>query len=373
MQIAILKEIRKGEHRVAATPESVKKFIALGCKVNVETGAGDGSKLPDELYSTAGATITKDAAATLHGADLLLKVQSPTDDEIKLMPAGINLISLMNPLDDKGIAAKLAQQKINGFALEFIPRISRAQSMDVLSSQSNLAGYRAVIEAAIEYGRAFPMMMTAAGTVAPARALILGVGVAGLQAIATAKRLGAIVSAFDVRKAAKEQAMSLGAKFIEVEGDEDAETAGGYAKESSNDYKKLQAAKIHETLLKQDIVITTALIPGKKAPVLITKDMVKDMRPGSVIVDLAAGAGGNCEYSKPDQIINKYDVKIIGFTNIPSHIASDASSLLARNIYNLVELMFDKEAKKLTINLEDEIIKSIMLTENGKVIHDLMK
>ena len=373
MKIAVLKETRKGERRVAATPETVKKLIALGCQVNVETESGVGSKLPDELFVAAGATITSNPATTMAGADLVLKVLSPMDDEIKQIPTGAHLIALMNPLDDKGIAEKLAAQKIDGIALEFVPRISRAQSMDVLSSQSNLAGYRAVIEASFEYRRAFPMMMTAAGTVAPARVLVLGAGVAGLQAIATAKRLGAIVSAFDVRKATKEQVESLGAKFIEVEAEEDAETAGGYAKETSKDYKKLQAAKIHEILLKQDIVIATALIPGKKAPVLVSKEMVKDMRPGSVIVDLAAGSGGNCEYSKPDQIITKSDVKIIGHTNIVSHIASDASLLLARNIYNLIELMFDKDTKKLNINMEDEIIKAIMITGNGKVIHNSMK
>jgi len=376
MKIGVPKERRAGETRVAISPDTVKKYVDLGIEVAVETGAGDGSNIPDQLFQAAGATIAPDAAAAIGNADLVLKVQRPLtaaegNDELAAMKSGTVLVAMLAPHaagdQIKGYAAK----NIVAFAMEMMPRITRAQAMDVLSSQSNLAGYRAVIDAAHEYGRAFPMMMTAAGTIAPARVLVMGAGVAGLQAIATARRLGAIVSATDVRPAAKEQVESLAATFVAVEDDEfkQAETAGGYAKEMSDAYKALQAQLIADTIRKQDIVITTALIPGRKAPVLVTEEMVKSMKPGSVIVDLAVEQGGNCPISEMGKVVKKHGVVIVGHANVPGRLAADASSLYARNLFALVSLLYNKEAKALKIDWEDEIVKGTALTRDGQIVH----
>ncbi len=381
MIIGIPKEQRFHEKRVAASPDTVKRFIGMGLSVLVEKGAGLGASITDDAYKNAGAQIVSSAKDVFSKADLLLKVWRPLTkkdaekiDEVSLIKSGATVVSLASPYDAQDLVKEFAQNKINSFALELVPRITRAQSMDILSSQSNLAGYKAVLDAAAVYGRAFPMMMTAAGTVAPAKVLIMGAGVAGLQAIATARRLGAVVSATDVRLAAKEQVQSLGATFVMVEDDEvkQAETSGGYAKEMSDAYKKKQAALIEETLAKQDIAITTALIPGRKAPVLITKAMVDKMRAGSVIVDLAVEQGGNCEYSKAGEIVTTPNgVTIVGHLNVPSRLASDASVLFAKNVYNFVELLFNKETKKLNFNFEDEILKASCMTYEGKVVHSL--
>lgn len=371
MKLAILKDRQEFETRVAATPETVKKYIALGFAVTVETGAGASASLSDSAYKDAGATIAKTAAEALKTADVVLKVRRPLPDEIKAAKKGAIVLAIMDPFDHADTLTACAKAGLQAFAMELIPRITRAQSMDVLSSQSNLAGYKAVLDAAAEYGRAFPMMMTAAGTVAPARAFVMGAGVAGLQAIATAKRLGAVVSATDVRMAAKEQVESLGGTFVMVENEEtkQAETAGGYAREMSDDYKKQQAALIAETLKKQDIVICTALIPGRAAPVLVTEAMVKTMKPGSVIVDLAVERGGNCPLSVAGKVVEKYGVKIVGHINVPGRLAADASALYARNLYNFVALIVDQEKKALAIDPEDEIIKGTQLTRDGTVVH----
>jgi len=376
MKIAVPKERRAGEARVAASPDTVKKYVGMGFQVTVETGAGEGASVPDAAYVDAGATIAPDARAALGDADIVLKVARPLtaaegNDEIALMKSGAILIAHLAALQNREQVAAYAKAGIVAFAMELLPRISRAQNMDILSSQSNLAGYKAVLDAAAHYGRAMPMMMTAAGTVAPARVLILGAGVAGLQAIATAKRMGAVVFAFDVRPAVKEQVESLGAKFVEVdpEATKGAETSGGYAKEMSADYQKKQADKIHETLKKTDIAISTALIPGKPAPVLITEAMVKDMRPGSVIVDLAVEAGGNCPLSERGKVVTKYGVTLVGYDNVPSRLAADTSALYAKNLLNFLTLSYDKETKGLKINWDDEIIKGTALTRDGQVIH----
>ena len=376
MLIAIPKERRPGEFRVAASPDTVKKFTGMGFEVVVEAGAGLAASVPDDLYVAAGATIGADARATLANADIVLKVARPIEasegeDEIALFKQGAILIAHLAALQNREQVAGYARAGIVAFAMELVPRISRAQNMDILSSQSNLAGYKAVLDAAAHYGRAMPMMMTAAGTVAAAKVLILGAGVAGLQAIATARRLGAVVSAFDVRPAVKEQVESLGAKFVEVdpEATKAAETAGGYAKEMGADYAKKQADKIHETLKKTDIAITTALIPGKPAPVLITEEMVKDMRPGSVIVDLAVEAGGNCPLSERGQVVTRHGVTLVGYDNVPSRLAADTSLLYAKNLLNFLTLSYDKDAKGLKINWDDEIIKGTALTRDGQVIH----
>jgi NAD(P) transhydrogenase subunit alpha len=366
MHICVLKERRAHENRVAASPETVKKLVSMGHTVTVESKAGLESSFVDKAYSDAGATIEKDAADALKGAEVVLKVQRPMSkdegqDEFSDLPKGSCIIAMLDSLIETEQIGAYKSKGIKAFALERVPRITRAQSMDVLSSQSNLAGYRAVIEASYEIPRAFPMMMTAAGTIAPVRALVLGAGVAGLQAIATAKRLGAVVFAFDVRKAAKEQVESLGATFVEVDAEEDAETAGGYAKETSKEYQKLQADKIHETLMKVDIAITTALIPGKPAPKLITDAMIKDMKPGSVIVDMATASGGNVSASKPDKVVSVKDVKIIGYSNLASRIASDASALYARNVLKFFELISDDKGK-LKIDMDDEIIKASLIS-----------
>jgi NAD(P) transhydrogenase subunit alpha len=375
MKIAIPRERRAHETRVAATPETVKKLAALGADIVVEKGAGSDAAIPDEAYKQAGATIAKDAKTALAGADVVLKVQRPiasgTGAEIGSYAKGTIVISIMDPMRAKDDVTAMAKAGLTAFAMDLMPRITRAQSMDVLSSQANLAGYKAVLDAAAEYGRAMPMMMTAAGTIAPARVLVMGAGVAGLQAIATAKRLGAIVSATDVRPAAKEQVESLGGTFVAVEDEEfkQAETAGGYAKEMSDSYKKKQAALIAETIKKQDMVITTALIPGRPAPVLVSADMVKSMKPGSVIVDLAVEAGGNCALSQPGKVAVKHGVRIVGYMNVPGRLAADASALYARNLFNLLQLMIDAESKTLKIDWDDEIIKGICVTRDGAVVH----
>jgi NAD(P) transhydrogenase subunit alpha len=371
MRLAVLKERRAGEARVAATPETVKKLKGLGLEVIVETGAGSGARIADADYTAAGASIAPDAATALRDADIVFKVRAPEAHEVPLFKNGAVLVSLLSPYTEKELIESLASHGVIAFAMEFVPRISRAQSMDVLSSQANLAGYKAVIDAAATFGRAFPMMMTAAGTIAPARAFIMGVGVAGLQAIATARRLGAIVTATDVRPATKEQVVSLGASFVAVEDEEfkQAETAAGYAKPMSAEYQAKQAALVAEHIRKQDIVITTALIPGRKAPVLVTEDMVQTMKPGSVIVDLAAEQGGNCPLTVCDQVVEKHGVTLMGYSNLPSRLAVDSSSLYARNLFNFVALMVDKKTGALALNWDDEIIKGAGLTRDGAVVH----
>jgi len=369
LKLAIVAETAPGERRVAATPESVKKLIDLGHEVSVETGAGTAAGYPDADYTDAGATIASSFADVVKGADVTFKVRGSTADEIKHLPEGSVLIGLLDPfsLDP----APLNARNIAALAMEFTPRITRAQSMDALSSQSNLAGYRAVIEGAQIYGRAMPMMMTAAGTVAPAKAFIMGAGVAGLQAIATARRLGAIVSATDVRPAAKEQVASLGAKFIAVEDEEfkAAETAGGYAKQMSEEYQAKQAALVAEHIAKQDIVITTALIPGRPAPVLVTEEMVKTMRPGSVVVDMAVSQGGNCPLSKPDEVVDAGGVKVAGFTNLPGHVPADASALYAKNLLNFLPLITGENAE-LNLETDDEIVTAMVLTRGGETVNE---
>lgn len=380
MKIAITKERRAHERRVAATPDTVKKFIALGFTVAIEKGAGEASRIPDSDYQTVGAAIESDTATLLHDADIVLKVQRPLlvgegdINEIALIKRGALLIAMLSPYADPAAINQYAQAGITAITLEFVPRITRAQSMDVLSSQSNLAGYRAVLEAINIYDRAMPMMMTAAGTIAPARVMVLGAGVAGLQAIATARRLGAIVSATDVRAASKEQVESLGGKFVMVESEEvkNAETAGGYAKEMSDDYKRRQAELVAATLKKQDIAICTALIPGHKAPTLINDEMVYSMRPGSVIVDLAAEQGGNCTLTKPGEIVEVNGVSIVGLLNIPSRISADASALYAKNCLNFITPMVNAD-KQLAVNWQDEIIAATVLTRDGDIVHPNFK
>ena len=376
MKIGIAKERREGEQRVAATPETVKRFAGLGLEVALERGAGAAASFTDEAYRQAGATIVEDAGAALRDADIVLKVQRPLaasegSDELALIKRGASLIAMLAPYGDRARIEAYAAAGISAFAMELMPRISRAQSMDVLSSQANLAGYKAVLDAAVEFGKAFPMMMTAAGTIAPARVLVMGVGVAGLQAIATARRLGAVVSGYDVRPAVKEQVQSLGAAFVEVDAaaTKEAETAGGYAKEMSAEYKEKQAAVLRETLKKQDVAITTALIPGRPAPVLISEEMVKEMKPGSVIVDLAVEAGGNCPLSELGKVVVKHGVTIVGYANYPSRIAVDASALYARNLYNFLAPFAAKEGGGLAIKWDDELVKGTLLTRDGKVVH----
>lgn len=381
MKIAVPKEIREGEKRVAISPDVVKKLAAKGVEVVIEKGAGAGAMVPDEAFAAAGARIAPDAAATYDEADVVFKVQRPMTaaeggpEELDLIKPGTVLVGLLAPYADRGLVEEYAKRRIAAFAMELIPRISRAQGMDALTSQSNVAGYYAVVDAACEFGRLMPMMMTAAGTIAPARVLVLGAGVAGLQAIATARRLGAVVSAFDVRPAVKEEVESLGGKFIEVEheGAAEAETAGGYAREMGEAYRRRQAELIHETLKKTDIAICTALIPGKPAPVLIPEEMVKDMRVGSVIVDLAVEGGGNCALSERDKVVVKHGVKIMGRLNLPSRVPVDASALYARNLFNLVSPMIDEETKELKIDLEDEVVKGALLTREGAVVNPALK
>ncbi|MCE9507872.1 MAG: Re/Si-specific NAD(P)(+) transhydrogenase subunit alpha [Alphaproteobacteria bacterium] len=370
MKIAIAKDKLAAEKRVAASPETVKKMIALGAEVFVAAGAGTASSMTDDMYRAAGAKVVAEDEA-YKDADVVLRVRHPSVEDVKKMKKGALLIGILSPYQEKELVKAYAAQGIAAMAMELVPRITRAQSMDVLSSQANLAGYRSVLEAANEFGRGFPLMMTAAGTVPPAKVFIMGAGVAGLQAIATARRLGAQVSATDVRPASREQVESLGATFVMVESEETkaAETAGGYAREMSEDYKQKQAALIAETIKKQDIVITTALIPGKKAPLLVTDEMVKSMKTGSVIVDLAVEQGGNCALSKIGEVAEVNGVKIIGYPNMPSRIAVDASSLYARNLLSFLTPLIDKESKSLKINWEDEIVKASTLTRDGTVVH----
>ncbi len=368
MRIAVARETDSAEDRVAATPETVRKMTSLGAEVVVEPGAGVKSGFPDTEYTAAGATIIKDAAKD---AEVVLKVRRPGALEVAVYRPGALVIAIMDPFGNESALKTLAGAGIVAFAMELMPRITRAQSMDVLSSQANLAGYRAVIDGAAEYGRALPMMMTAAGTVPAAKVFIMGAGVAGLQAIATARRLGAVVTATDVRPAAKEQVESLGAKFIAVEDEEfkQAETAAGYAKEMSKEYQVKQAALVAEHIKKQDIVVTTALIPGRPAPRLISKEMVTSMRPGSVIVDLAVERGGNCELAKPGEVADVNGVKIVGHLNVPGRLPASASSLYAKNLYNFLETLIDKKEKTLAVKWDDEIVKATMLTREGAVVH----
>jgi NAD(P) transhydrogenase subunit alpha len=373
MRIAVLKERRDGETRVAASPETVKKLVGLGHAVAVETGAGISAGVRDEDYAAAGAKVGP-AAEVLSGAGIIFKVRAPDAGELATYPKGAGLVALLDPYAAKKEAAAWAAQGVVAVAMEFVPRITRAQSMDVLSSQANLAGYRAVVEGAQLYGRAVPMMMTAAGTIAAARIFVMGAGVAGLQAIATARRLGGVVSATDVRPAAKEQVASLGAKFIAVEDEEfkAAETAAGYAKPMSPEYQKKQAELVASHIAKQDIVVTTALIPGRSAPVLVTEAMVKSMRPGSVVVDLAVSQGGNCPLSKPDQVVDVNGVKVIGFSNLPAHVAADASALYSRNLLALLPLLTGED-KSFSPRWDDEIVKAAVLTRDGAVVHPALK
>ncbi|MER8800916.1 MULTISPECIES: Re/Si-specific NAD(P)(+) transhydrogenase subunit alpha [unclassified Mesorhizobium] len=368
--VFIPRELDANEPRVAASPDTVKRLAALGFDVIVETGAGTASRVPDEEFAKAGAAIGK--AGDAARADVVLKVRRPTDAELKGYKAGAAIVAIMDPYGNDAAVAALARAGVTAFSMEFMPRITRAQSMDVLSSQANLAGYQAVIDAAAEYDRALPMMMTAAGTVPAAKAFVMGVGVAGLQAIATARRLGAVVTATDVRPAAKEQVASLGAKFLAIEDEEfkAAETAGGYAKEMSKEYQAKQAALTAEHIAKQDIVITTALIPGRPAPKLVSAAMVASMKPGSVIVDLAVERGGNVEGAVPGQVMTTANgVKIVGHLNVPGRVAASASLLYARNLYAFLETLVDKAAKTLAINRDDELVKATMLTDAGKIVH----
>jgi NAD(P) transhydrogenase subunit alpha len=363
-------EVDAAETRVAASPDSVKRLAGMGFDVIVEAGAGSASRITDEDFAKAGAKIGKAADATK--ADVVLKVRRPTDAELKGYRQGSAVLAIMDPYGNDAAVAALAKADVTAFAMEFMPRITRAQVMDVLSSQANLAGYQAVIDGAAEYDRALPMMMTAAGTVPAAKIFIMGVGVAGLQAIATARRLGAVVTATDVRPAAKEQVASLGAKFLAIEDEEfkAAETAGGYAKEMSKEYRAKQAALTADHIAKQDIVITTALIPGRPAPKLVSAAMVASMKPGSVIVDLAVERGGNVEGAVPGKVVTTANgVKIVGHLNVPGRVAASASLLYAKNLFAFLETMVDKASKSLAINRDDELVKATMLTDGGKIVH----
>ena len=376
MKLAVLKERQAGETRVAISPQSIKKYLSMGIEVAIESGAGLGASFSDAAYEAAGAQVVQGAQAAMEGAALVLKIRGPEVTELDAYPKGIVLAASMNALSEPGLMDAYAQAGITAFAMELIPRISRAQSMDILSSQANLAGYKAVLEGCGEYGRAFPMMMTAAGTIPPAKVFIMGVGVAGLQAIATARRLGAVVSATDVRPATKEQVESLGASFVAVEDEEfkQAETSGGYAKDMSDEYKAKQAELVAQTIKKQDMVITTALIPGRKAPVLVTKEMVDSMKPGAVLVDLAAEQGGNVAGAVPGEVIvTQGGVKIIGACNLPGRLAEDASNLFAKNLLAFVSLLYDEEKKALSIDLEDEIIKGCLVVKDMQVVHPGLK
>ena len=368
MKIAIAKEIDAAEPRVAATPDTVKKFKALGVDIAIEPGAGIKSGLLDADYEAAGAVVSADA---VKDADIVIKVKRPETSELSRYKKGALVIAIMDPYGNDAALKAMADAGVSAFAMELMPRITRAQVMDVLSSQANLAGYRAVIESAEAFGRAFPMMMTAAGTVPAAKVFVMGVGVAGLQAIATARRLGAVVTATDVRPATKEQVESLGAKFLAVEDEEfkNAQTAGGYAKEMSKEYQAKQAALTAEHIKKQDIVITTALIPGRPAPKLVTAEMVKSMKPGSVLVDLAVERGGNVEGAKANEVADIDGVKIVGYTNLAGKVPASASSLYARNLFSFIETLFDKATKSLAVSWDDDLVKATALTKDGAVIH----
>src|SRR3954449_1328814 len=370
MRIAVLSETDPVEKRVAATPDTVRKYKGLGAEVVVQAGAGAGAGIPDAEFEAAGATVAPSRDEALRDADVILKVRRPGEGELAGAKPGAVVVAIMDPYGNETALHAMANAGVTAFAMELMPRITRAQVMDVLSSQANLAGYRAVIDGAAEYGRAFPMMMTAAGTVPAARVFVMGVGVAGLQAIATARRLGAVVTATDVRPATKEQVQSLGASFVAVEDEEfkEAQTAGGYAKEMSAAYQEKQRALISDTIKKQDIVITTALIPGRKAPILVTEAMLRSMKPGSVLIDLAVEQGGNVEGSKPGEVVDIDGVKIVGHIKVPSRNAIDASMLYSKNLLNFLTPLIDKE-KGLTINWDDEIIKGTALTRDGALVH----
>ena len=374
MKIAVPKERLSDELRVAASPDSIKKLNALGFDVTIEAGAGEGASFSDDAFKEAGATISSDASSAIQGSDIVLKIRGPVadaGDDLSQYTSSTILIASLSALGNIEAMEKLAATGVTAFAMELLPRITRAQSMDILSSQSNLAGYKAVLDAASELGRAYPMMMTAAGTIPPAKVFIMGVGVAGLQAIATAKRLGAVVTATDVRPATKEQVESLGGKFLEVdpEMEKDAQTEGGYAKEMPPEYFEKQKQVVAEHIKKQDVVITTALIPGRPAPVLVTAEMVASMPDGAVIVDLAVEAGGNCPLSELGKIVKKDGVSIIGHANVPSRIAEDASQLFAKNLVNFITPLVDPETKSLNIDWEDEIIQGTLVCKDGKVVH----
>ena len=370
INILVIKETADEEKRVSASPDTVKKLINLGCEVVIEKNAGEASSYTNKSYENAGASIKSLTDAIIKKADILLSVQSPDEKTISKLKKNSITINILSPYDNENTIKSLASSSITSIAMDMVPRISRAQAMDVLSSQANLSGYKSVLDATEHYGRAFPMMMTAAGTIPPAKIFIMGAGVAGLQAIATAKRLGAIVSATDVRPAAKEQVQSLGATFIAVEDDEfkEAETSGGYAKEMSKEYQQKQADLIAKTVAKQDIVITTALIPGRPAPKLIDENMVKSMKSGSLIIDMAAPAGGNCTLSECGKIVKKHGATIIAHKNIPSRLPESSSALYAKNILNLLNLIIDKEAN-ISLNFEDEIVKGVTITHEGKIVH----
>lgn len=369
MKIAVLRETVAGEHRVAATPETVAKLIGLGADISVETGAGIGSRIGDEKFVEAGASLAASASAAVKSADIVLAVRRPAAKTLAGTNPGALLIAALDPYGNEGEVLALAKAGVTAIAMEFMPRITRAQVMDILSSQANLAGYQAVIEAAAHFGRALPMMMTAAGTVRPAKTFVMGAGVAGLQAIATARRLGAVVSATDVRAAAGEQVESLGAKFIMTDALKDASGTGGYARELTLVEQQAQAELVSGHIAKQDIVVTTALIPGRPAPKLVTKAMVESMAPGSVIVDLAAERGGNVELTRADEVIDHNGVTIIGFTNLASRIPTTASQLYAKNLLSFLETLIDKKDKKLAINWDDELVKATVLTRDGAVVH----
>lgn len=371
MKIAVLKETAPGESRVAASPETVKKFVGLGAEIAVEKGAGEAASFSDTAYSAAGAQVGT-AAATAKGADIVMGVQGPDPKLLAGAAKGAWIVASLDPFGRRDRIDAYAAAGVEALAMEFMPRITRAQSMDILSSQSNLSGYKAVVDAAGVYGRAFPMMMTAAGTVNAARVFIMGVGVAGLQAIATARRLGAQVSATDVRSATKEQIESLGAKaiFVENVAGIEGEGAGGYATEMSDEYKAAQAELVSAHIAKQDIVITTALIPGRAAPRLISDAQIASMKPGSVIFDLAVAQGGNVEGSVADRIVERHGVKIMGYANTPARLAADSSALFARNLYNFLSAFWDKEAGRPVLLDDDEITQAIRLTKDGKVVND---
>ncbi len=371
MKIAVLKETRPGETRVAASPETAKKFIALGADVVVERDAGAEARFPDAAYEGAGASIVGSSKDAAHGADVVLAVRAPAAENFGAFQRGQSLICHVAPYENEAVLQAAADAGVDLFAMEMMPRITRAQSMDILSSQSNLAGYKSVIDAAAYYGRAIPMMMTAAGTVAAAKVFVMGAGVAGLQAIATARRLGAIVSATDVRFAAKEQVESLGATFVTVDEEamKSAETEGGYAKEMSDDFKERQAVFVAEHIKKQNIVITTALIPGRPAPQLVSEEMVRSMAPGSVLVDLAVEQGGNVALSQRGEAVDVDGVVIIGFENVPGRLAADASALYARNLYTFLSTFYDKDKNAFPSDWDDEIIQAIALTRDGAIVH----
>jgi NAD(P) transhydrogenase subunit alpha len=381
MKIGIPKERHPKEKRVAGSPDTVRKLVKMGVEVLVEKDAGHPSMMLDEQYEEAGARICPDEASLFSEADVVFKVERPLIipeiglDEMAFLRPGQTVIGKLDVMINREQVHAYAEKNVTTFALELVPRITRAQSMDILSSQSNIAGYKMVMDAASHFGRMFPMMMTAAGTVPPAQVLVLGAGVAGLQAIATAKRLGASVSAYDVRPAVKEEVQSLGAKFVEVSSEEreSAQTEGGYAREMSEAYQRKQEEVIHEAVKKADIVLTTALIPGKPAPVLVTEEMVKDMKPGSIIVDLAAAAGGNCPLCEMDQAVVVHDVTILSYENVLSRVPVDASALYAKNILNFIAPMIDEETRSLKIDMDDEIIRGTLVTHEGHIVHSMLK